>query len=267
MHRKIIHVLEAKSVMALPSEIRVFSHRGFSGEFAENTIPAIQNGFKISGGVELDVQLSKDGVLVVFHDDDMERLCGVPGAISDYTFKELQQFPILDSSEHMPTLNQVLALMEKTSGPGRLFLNIELKGKGTASPVYKMLMGVISETGLSGPQFDISSFETSEMEAFSKMNSVAPLGVNQCVLVLGPAVIEDFDTYVSEKIRLAQKIGATAVNIKHTAVSKTLVNRIHEAGMKCQVYTVDDPESVKMLIATGVDGFFSNYPNRFQSER
>lgn len=68
---------------------------GSSGEFSSGFCPRGEQGYAI----ELDIQITKDGRIVVFHDDTMKRMCGNEGKISDYTYEELQQFHLGDSTE------------------------------------------------------------------------------------------------------------------------------------------------------------------------
>lgn len=86
------------------------AHRGFfnNQDIPENSLPAFtlasQNGY----GIETDVQCSKDGVLVVFHDDTLQRMTGASGSICDYTYDELQQFSLLDTDCKIPTFQQFI---------------------------------------------------------------------------------------------------------------------------------------------------------------
>lgn len=79
---------------------------------------AVENGF----GIELDVQMSRDGVPVVFHDATLKRMCGIAGRVSDYSYAELRQFPLAGSGERIPRFADVLKLVD-----GRTPLIVELK--------------------------------------------------------------------------------------------------------------------------------------------
>lgn len=102
-----------------------FAHRGFHSAdhlIPENSIPAFKEALKRHLGIELDVHLTKDGQVVVFHDDDLKRMCHVDAVIEQMTYEELSQLPLGYTSEHMPLLTDVLSLVD-----GRVPLLIELK--------------------------------------------------------------------------------------------------------------------------------------------
>lgn len=92
-----------------------YAHRGvFDNESAapENSLAAFQAAIDAGYGIELDIQLSSDGVAMVFHDADLERMCGVEGKIWEYTCAELQQMRLLDTEETIPTFAEALALID-----------------------------------------------------------------------------------------------------------------------------------------------------------
>lgn len=102
-----------------------YAHRGFhdnDSQAPENSLAAfllaVENGY----GIEFDIQLTKDKIPVVFHDDTLARVCGQPGHIWDYTFEELQAFPLYHSDQTIPLLKDVLELVD-----GRVPLIIEYK--------------------------------------------------------------------------------------------------------------------------------------------
>lgn len=91
-----------------------YAHRGYYDQEAgipENSLPAFQAAVDAGYGIELDVQLSSDGIPMVIHDPDLERLCGVAGKVWDYTCAELQQMTLLDTGERIPTLEEALAVI------------------------------------------------------------------------------------------------------------------------------------------------------------
>ena len=102
-----------------------YAHRGLhDGEIPENSLPAFSRAAEKGFGIELDVQLSADGVIMVFHDDTLIRMTGVQGKLCEYSREQLQQMRLGESDEVIPTLDEVL----ETVG-GRIPLLIELKGE------------------------------------------------------------------------------------------------------------------------------------------
>jgi len=107
----------------------LYAHRGLydnSAEAPENSLAAFQRAVEAGLGMELDVQLTKDKIPVVFHDFTLERMCGQPGKVKDYTYEELQQFTLLQSNERIPKFKDVLDLVD-----GRTPLIVELKIEST----------------------------------------------------------------------------------------------------------------------------------------
>lgn len=92
-----------------------YAHRGYhDGNVAvpENSLAAFQAAVDAGYGIELDIQLSSDKIPMVFHDADLQRACGVEGKIWDYTREELQQMKLFGTEETIPTLEEVLALID-----------------------------------------------------------------------------------------------------------------------------------------------------------
>ena len=102
-----------------------YAHRGLhdnSGDAPENSMAAFQKAVKAGYGIELDVQLTKDKVPVVFHDFTLERVCGKKGKVYDYTWEELKEFKLFESGETIPKFADVLSLVK-----GKVPLIVELK--------------------------------------------------------------------------------------------------------------------------------------------
>ncbi len=118
---------------------KFYAHRGLHDRKAgipENTMAAFRRAVERGFGIELDVQLTRDGEVVVFHDFDLKRICSVEGEVSDFTYKELRALSVDGTSEHIPKLSEVLEMVN-----GRVPLLVELKYKGMDSRIceYKEL--------------------------------------------------------------------------------------------------------------------------------
>ena len=102
-----------------------YAHRGLhdnESEAPENSLPAFKKAVKAGYGIELDVQLTKDRVPVVFHDFTLERACGKPGKVYEYTYEELQQFSLFQSNERIPKFEEILKAVD-----GKVPLIVEIK--------------------------------------------------------------------------------------------------------------------------------------------
>lgn len=120
-----------------------YAHRGLhdnSGPAPENSMAAFQKAVEAGYGIELDVQLTKDRIPVVFHDETLKRVCGAPGKVRDYTFRELSAFPLLKSTERIPAFRDFLQMVD-----GRVPLIIEIKIHEKADTVCSLADGLIRD--------------------------------------------------------------------------------------------------------------------------
>ena len=115
----------ASRTMKAPFQKRNFAHRGLhtkDKKVPENSLTAFELAAAAGYGIELDVHLSKDGSVVVFHDDTLERVCGVPGRVEDLTLAQLQQLKLCGSEETIPLFTDVLNVIH---GRGPLIVEIK----------------------------------------------------------------------------------------------------------------------------------------------
>ena len=108
---------------------RNFAHRGLHSRdksVPENSLKAFALASEAGYGMELDVQLTRDGQVVVFHDDTLDRVCGIHGRVDDYTFAELQKFPLCGTAERIPLFSDVL---NTVAGRGAIICELKTAGK------------------------------------------------------------------------------------------------------------------------------------------
>ncbi len=126
-----------------PFEGWLYAHRGLhdnAGDAPENSMKAFRKAVGAGYGIELDVQLTKDRVPVVFHDGTLKRVCGAEGKVSDFTFEELQQFKLYDSKEKIPKLADVLKLVD-----GKIPMIVEYKSESTDISVCPVTDPILRE--------------------------------------------------------------------------------------------------------------------------
>ncbi len=126
-----------------PFKGRFYAHRGLhdnASQAPENSMPAFKKAVEAGYGIELDIQLTKDQQVVVFHDDLLQRVCGVEGKVSDYTYEQLQEFRLCKSEERIPLFTEVLKLVD-----GKVPLIVEFKGNDSTDtslcPVGAEILG------------------------------------------------------------------------------------------------------------------------------
>ena len=107
----------------------------------ENSYTAIQNAVEHGYGVEFDVHLTKDNIPVVFHDDNLLRICGIDANLSDFTYEELQQFSLMGTDEKIPAFTDILGMVN-----GRVPLIIEYKvERGNADKLCSICNGILAD--------------------------------------------------------------------------------------------------------------------------
>lgn len=133
---------------------RNFAHRGLhrmDRSVPENSLPAFEAAARIGYGVELDVHLSRDGRLVVFHDDDTRRVCGVPGRVEDQTWEELSRLRLCGTACGIPLLSEVLEVVGK-----RCPMIVELKRGDRNRELCRKTYDMLRE---SGARYCVESFD------------------------------------------------------------------------------------------------------------
>lgn len=207
----------------------VIAHRGASEEERENTLPAFERAIALGADyLELDVQVSVDGALVVFHDLDLDRLTPLRGPLRYRTLAELREVGI-------PSLDEVVELAR-----GRVGLMIELK-----SPHRYRRHDIVGRTvALVGREDVLLSFQRRALgEALRLRPSVR--------------VLQHVGYGVS--IRAASKY-AWAVGFHDPRVTKRGLARARTLGLQTTVYTVNEPGRMRELANLGVSGIFSDRP-------
>ncbi|QJT16096.1 glycerophosphodiester phosphodiesterase [Aeromonas sp. 1805] len=224
--------------------MQIIAHRGASGLAPENTLKAIRLALALgAGAIEIDVQLA-DGELWVFHDRRLERCTDGDGVLTAQSRTYLASLNA-GEGEGIPTLWQV---MEAIAGQAEL--HIELKGAQTADEVARLTRRAEAELGFAPTQWVVSSFHHPELARFAALRPDIRLGALTSTIPLTLA-------------KFAAELGAWSLNCDVDFVDQSLVQDAHDRGLKVLVYTVDEPADQAMLAAIGVDGIFTNRPDRF----
>jgi len=221
----------------------IIGHRGAAGHLPENTLPSFQKALDFGVPmIELDVY-SVEGKLMVIHDDRVDRTTDGEGYVSDLSVDELRKLDAGDSAK-IPFLEEVLDLIDR-----KCAVNVELKGENTAEPVAQMIAEYVGEKNWKHDDFLVSSFNHPELALFQKHNADVPVG----------ALIEAIPI---DYARFAADLGAKFLNCSVDFVNQKFVDDAHARGLEVLVYTVNHPDDFARMKALGVDGVFSNYPDR-----
>lgn len=161
--------------------MKIWAHRGCSQRYPENTLLAFEKAAAIQDltGIELDIQLTRDGELVVIHDESVERTTDGIGFVRDYTLTELKKLKIDagdNLSQKIPTIEEVFALLEKRLKSG-LKLNIELKNSiYSYEGMEKKIVEMVYRHGVQ-KAIIYSSFYAQSLERLRQLDVEAELGI------------------------------------------------------------------------------------------
>lgn len=228
------------------------AHRGAAGTRPELTRPAFERALEIGVDmIELDVQLTRDGRLVVLHDRQLGRTLSGEGPVRDRTLAELQAldagswFDARWAGATVPALDDVL---EWTAG--RAELNVEIKSPPADwAATADALLLLLSASGRLERTI-ISSFQMGALSEVRARSRAARLGVLWQTTDFDPMWIE------------AQSLDAVAVHPLWSLVDAELIAEARRQGRQVIVWTVNDPDSMAELVALGVSGIISDFPER-----
>ncbi|MEO6026890.1 MAG: glycerophosphodiester phosphodiesterase family protein [Candidatus Binatia bacterium] len=228
------------------------AHRGASGRAPENTHASFAAALDLGAeAIELDVQLSADGELVVIHDETLERTTDGAGQVGDHTAAELagldagSWFAAEFAGERIPRLADVLAQVRD-----RVTLNVEIKSARDLGAIEPKLAALVAAEQATG-WVVFSSFHSAGVR---NMRAAAPWAR------LGVLCDEDPRT---RGLPLANEVNAELLIPGRRWLDTRIVEEAHVRGLDVWVWTVNEPGEMRRLIALGVDALFSDYPERF----
>lgn len=230
-----------------------FAHRGLSEAYPENTILSIDKAMMAGAtAIEFDVHKTKDGKLVVIHDENVKRTFQGNGLIKDLTLQEIKSLkcknPEFENSKlcKLPTLCEVLEILKN----GNIFINLELKtDKVHYDNIEADVLSIIKKYNLND-NILISSFNPKSLEICRGLNENIKLGVL-------------FDKHKSAMLDFAKQINAYSLNPDVYLVDSSLINYAHENFLKVFSYTVNRTLTATSLEKLGCDGIFTDNILRF----
>ena len=224
--------------------ILIIGHRGASSVSPENTLKAFQKAIELKADyVEFDVQETRDGNLVVTHDEDIKRITGKDGLIKDMTLNELRKLNF-GEGEKIPTLQELVELTKN-----KISLNCEIKVEGITEKVIHVFREYdIIDTTLVSSFIHDELLKIQKLEPSLKLASLEPT----------PGTIKiDWDKK-KEMIQYCIDNNLYAINPLVMMVDQQFVDFAHANNIKVFPWTVDSKVSIKKLIRLGVDGIITN---------
>lgn len=234
--------------------VMVIAHRGFSGKAPENTMAAFRKAIEIhSDAIELDVRLSGDSCLVVFHDDTLKRTTNGKGRVADFILKELKQldagswFDSAFTGERIPTLREVLELTR-----GQILLNIELKkgdqGKYSMLDLADQTLREVVRAGMER-QVLFSSFDLDAVQRIHERDPRMLVG-----FITGDPWNTPLDAMRAKSLPVLNS-GKSVLNENNLLAAR-------QQGIRVYVWTLNTDEEMAKFISMGVDGIITNHPDR-----
>lgn len=230
--------------------ILAFAHRGGAGAWPENTMPAFQGAVDLGYRyVETDVHATRDGVVLAFHDDMLDRTTDRTGIIAEMDYDDVRKARI-DGTEPIPLMAELLSAWPD------IRINIDPKRNNAVEP----LIGLLRDMNAT-ERVCVTSFSDRRTAHFRQ--------------ALGPGLCTGMGPISTGRLRFASWMGAfgflmggfaegcAQIPIKQygiTLVDRSLVSRAHELGLQVHVWTIDDPAEMHRLIDLDVDGIMTDEP-------
>jgi glycerophosphoryl diester phosphodiesterase len=229
----------------------IYAHRGASKYAPENTGAAFRKALEMkAGGIEIDVHMSKDGGIVICHDERVNRTSNGTGFIKDMTVEELKSldfgswFSEEFAGERMMMLEELLELLKDWEG----ILNIELKS------------GIILYKGLEEKVVSLlRRYDRIDRTIISSFNHYSLRGIKELEPGLKTGILYSAGLY--EPWEYAGKVGAEAVHPQFYSMVPAIIQGCRVHGIVMNPWTVDQPETIRQLALAGVDGIITNVPD------
>ena len=231
--------------------MKVFAHRGYSGKYPENTMLAFRKAIEVGAdGVELDVQLSKDGQVVIIHDETLDRTTNAKGFVKDYTLAELQAIDagVIKNGawgfQPIPSFEEFCQWLSETD----CIANVELK---TSIIYYPHLEEKVIEL--------IRRYHVEDKILISSFNHMSLVKTKELApeLPLGALVENEGLMYAGF---YGKQFGFGYYHPDYCLLSEEAVRECKENGVGINVWTVNDLDSFEQLVQWDVDGVITNYP-------
>lgn len=243
----ILRLASGEAAVRFMLNVRPFTvaHRGYSYAAPENTqyafIAAMEQG---ADGIELDVQQTKDGVLVVAHDINLKRVAGINRKISSLTYSELSDIDVGSwfspefCDARIMSLEDVLKLTD-----GKIFLNIELKRGAASDHIEQKVVSLIEEYGIEN-KCCITSFSYDSLKRVKRCNENIKTGLIMSIATGNFYTLE----------------AADAFSIKSTFISAQTVGNAHQQGKEIYAWTVNSSGEMRRMINLNVDHIITDRP-------
>ena len=229
---------------------RILGHRGTRGEYQENCAEAVALALgRGITGFETDVRLTKDGHLVIMHDDRVERVSDGKGVVEELTLAELKKFRLNNSSDAIPTLEEMIAPLK---GRTDVFIELEMKSSKLTKPArldeYLEKTYATATRILEPGTYAFTSFDEDYLRRMHELHPDA-----RTALIRGAALTEDH-------IRCAKELGCGKVSPLLRGTTREMMDKAHAAGLEVALWMVQNKADWEAARDLGADTVTSDYP-------
>ena len=228
----------------------IIAHRGASGHAPENTLAAFRKAVALGATfIETDLQLSRDARFVAIHDDSVDRTTNGKGTVHEQTLAALRKldagswFGSEFAGERIPTLEEILEFSKKND----VVFYLELKPAGSWGGEHA-LVGALRESGEIARAVVIS-FDPAVLASLRKVEPTLMTGVL-------------YDGQLKDPLQAAVEIGARQIVVRGDLVTPSMIEEAHHKDLQVVCWTVNNSAHIRLLMAAGVDGIMSDYPDR-----
>ena len=229
-----------------------YAHRGASGYYPENTLLSFEKALDMGcTGIETDVQMTSDGVLVLIHDEMVNRTTNGKGLVKDFTYKELKALDAGSwmnasfSGQFIPTAEELISLIKDKD----IRINFELKtGIVQYENIEKKLIDLIYKNNLQHKVI-LSSF-----------NHYSIVKCKEISKEISTGLLYMEGLYKPEKY--AKYVGANALHPYFYALNAEIAEGIKKAGLSINTFTVNEENQMKYFCGLNIDGIITNYPDK-----
>lgn len=228
---------------------KIFAHRGYSGKYPENTMIAFIKAVEVGvDGIELDVQLTKDGEVVIIHDETLDRTTNGKGYVNEYSLEEISKFNakfIFDELDFtpIPTLREYLEYIKEFD----IVTNIELKNSIIDySNIEKKVVELVKE------------FNLEEKVIISSFNHFSILRVKSILPTLKCAFLSE--DWIIDAGKYTSSHNIECYHPRFTSLTPPILEELKKYNLEINTWTVNEKKDIKQLLEKKVDSIITNYP-------
>jgi glycerophosphoryl diester phosphodiesterase len=241
---------------------RIAAHRGGAALWPENSLLAFQSAIALGSDLlECDVHMTRDRAVAVIHDATLERMTDGAGAVASSTAADLGRLRLRGpdkafSGEHVPILDEVLALVSAAPVPVGLLIEVKAPAPGARyEGVEELILAALARSGLQ-TRATVMAFDP---RVLARVRELAPRA--RTTLLIERAGLGWVGARPEQLVDWAAAAGATDLGLDYTLVDEPLVAAAHAANLALGVWTVNDPEAIRRMLDLGVDIITSDRPD------